>query len=57
MSTIIIARGGSLEDLMPFNDENLVRSISKSIIPIVSAIGHDTDWTLCDNVCDLRAPT
>ncbi|MBD74873.1 MAG: exodeoxyribonuclease VII large subunit [Rickettsiales bacterium] len=58
VSTIIIARGGgSLEDLMPFNDENLVRSISKSIIPIISAIGHDTDWTLCDNVCDLRAPT
>lgn len=58
VSTIIIARGGgSLEDLMPFNDENLVRSIFKSIIPIISAIGHDTDWTLCDNVCDLRAPT
>ena len=55
---IIIARGGgSLEDLMPFNDETLVRTIFQSEVPIVSAIGHETDTTLCDFVADLRAPT
>ncbi len=55
---IIIARGGgSLEDLMPFNDEVLVKEIYNSVIPIVSAVGHETDFTLCDLVSDLRAPT
>lgn len=55
---LIIARGGgSFEDLLPFNDEDLVREIFKSEIPIISAIGHETDTTLADFVADLRAPT
>ncbi len=58
VDVIIIARGGgSLEDLAPFNDENLARKIFHSTIPIVSAIGHETDFTICDFVADLRAPT
>ena len=55
---VIIARGGGgVEDFMPFNDENLVRTVFKSKIPIVSAIGHETDFTLLDFVADVRAAT
>lgn len=49
--------GGSFEDLFGFNDEALAREIFNSEIPIVSAVGHETDFTICDFVSDLRAPT
>ena len=58
VDTIIIGRGGgSLEDLWAFNDEMLARTISASDIPIISAVGHETDFTICDFVSDMRAPT
>lgn len=55
---IIIGRGGgSIEDLQAFNDETLAREIFRSVIPVVSAVGHETDYTIADFVADLRAPT
>ena len=54
----MVARGGgSIEDLAGFNDEALARTIAASELPVVSAIGHETDFTIADFVADLRAPT
>jgi len=58
VDVIIIGRGGgSIEDLWAFNSEKLARRINSATVPVISAVGHETDFTICDFVSDLRAPT